>query len=156
MHATLLDSMPMAYELLVGPLAAQERNQYCAEAAVMEPLLGIPAGLLPRDSAHVDAYVHGMMDGRRLDVSQRSRRLARAILFPPGWRLLWPAFRPWQLMTIGTLPAAIRDAYGFTWTARDARALARWAAALRLLRRASPAFLREWPAARRSSRRPVL
>ena len=155
-HATLLDSMPMAYELLVGPLTAQERNQYCAEAAVMEPLLGIPAGLLPRDSTHVDAYVRGMVDDRRLEVSQRSRRLARAILFPPGWRLLWPAFRPWQLMTIGTLPPAIRDAYGFTWTAGDARALARWAAALRLLRRACPAFLREWPAARRPSLPPVL
>jgi uncharacterized protein (DUF2236 family) len=147
-HATLLESIPLVYEQLVGPLTTEERDRYCAEAAIIEPLFDIPEGLLPRDSAQLDAYVRETLHGGRIAVSGTSRALARAILFPPGWRLLWPAFRPLQLITIGLLPPAIREGYGFGWTARDARALTRWTAALRLLRRATPAFVREWPAAR--------
>ena len=32
-HATLLESVPLAYEQLVGPLTIAERDAYCAEAA---------------------------------------------------------------------------------------------------------------------------
>ena len=147
-HATLLESIPLIYAQLVRPLTSVERDRYCAEAAIMEPLLDIPAGLLPRSSAELDAYMRRMIDGGQIAVSNRSRALARALLYPRGWRLLWPAFRVLQLLSIGLLPAAVRDAYGFSWTARDARALARWTAALRLFRRVLPAFVREWPAAR--------
>jgi uncharacterized protein (DUF2236 family) len=61
-------------------------------------------------------------------------------------------FRPAQLITIGLLPAAIRDAYGFTWTPKDARALVRWTTALRVSAALMPAVVRQWPAARRQSR----
>jgi uncharacterized protein (DUF2236 family) len=90
-----------------------------------------------------------MLASGHIVVSATSRALARAILFPPRWWLMWPAFRPLQLITIGLLPPAVREGYGFRWTARDARALTRWTAALRLFHRAAPRFLREWPAARR-------
>lgn len=148
-HATLLDSMPRAYELLVGPLTAEERDQYCAESAVMEPLLDIPAGLLPRNTAQLDAYMHDMIGSGRIAVADATRALARAVLFPPRWWLFWPAFRPVQLITIGLLPPAIRQAYGFAWTPRAARALSRWTTALRWLRRLMPAVMRHWPSARR-------
>ena len=148
-HATLLESIPSTYELLVGPLTPEERDRYCAEAAIIEPLLDIPEGLLPRNSAQVDGYMREMLDGGRIEISATSRALARGILFPRGWRLMWPAFRPLQLITIGLLPPVIREAYGFRWTPRDVRALARWTVALRLLRHATPRFVREWPAARR-------
>ena len=147
-HATLLVSIPSTYELLFGRLTADERDRYCAEAAIMEPLLDIPAGLLPRSAAQLDAYFRGTLDGGRIVVSDTSRGLARAILFPPGWRLMWPAFRPFQLITIGLLPEILRERYGFTWTPRDARALRRWTAVLRLLLRVTPPILRHWPSAR--------
>jgi uncharacterized protein (DUF2236 family) len=56
---------------------------------------------------------------------------------------------PAQLITIGTLPASIRQAYGFEWRPRDARALARWTALLRTSRRLLPPPAREWRMARR-------
>jgi uncharacterized protein (DUF2236 family) len=114
----------------------------------MEPLLGMPAGWLPRSAADLDAYMREMLAGDSLAVSGTSRALARAVLYPPRWRVLWPAFRPLQLITIGSLPPAIREAYGFEWRTRDERALARWTAALRLLLRVLPAIARHWPAAR--------
>lgn len=151
-HATLLDSIPRVYERLVGPLSASERDRFCAEAAIMEPLLGMPAGWLPRDTAELEAYMRDMFTSGSLAVTDTSRSLARAVLYPPQWRIAWPAFRPVQLLTIGLLPPAIREAYGFEWRARDARALARWVAVLRTARRVLPRVAREWPIARRCGR----
>lgn len=150
-HATLVDSIPRAYAHLVGPLAKEELDRYCAEAAVMEPLLDIPTGTLPRTSTDLDTYMCETFASHRLVVTEGSRALARAVLFPPGWRLFWPAFRPVQLITIGLLPEAVRQAYGFGWTPKDARALARWTTGLRVVGRLLPSRLREWPCARRDA-----
>lgn len=147
-HATLLESIPLVYEMLVGPLTLRERDRYCTEAAIMEPLLGIPAGRLPRDAAALDIDMRDMLDGGTLAVTDASRKLARTILFPAKWYFLWPLFRPMQLITIGSLPPSIRQAYGFAWSARDARALKRWTAAIRTLLRFLPSFARVWPMAR--------
>lgn len=149
-HATLLDSIPATYALLVAPLTTEERDRYCVESAIMEPLLDIPDGMLPRDVAQLQGYMQGMLDSGRIAVSATSRELAQALLYPRGWRLLWPAFRALQLITIGLLPAELRRAYGFRWTRREERALARWTTALRLMLRVLPAVVREWPAARRT------
>jgi uncharacterized protein (DUF2236 family) len=148
-HATLLDSIPLTYELLVGPLTRAERDRYCTEAAIMEPLLGMPAGLLPRDSAQLEAYMREMLAGGSLVVTDTSRALARAVLYPPRWYTVWPAFRAFQVLTIGRLPPSIREAYGFEWGTREERAFARWTAALRTSLRLLPPLAREWPAARR-------
>lgn len=147
-HATLLDSIPLTYEQLVGPLSARERDQYCVEAAIMEPLLGIPDGWLPRSAVELNTYMRDTLDSGTLVVTETSRALAHALLYPPKWQLMWPAFRVMQLMTIGSLPPAIRDAYGFAWHPRDARALARWTMVLRASLRVLPPLAREWPIAR--------
>ena len=148
-HATLLDSMPRIYQLLVAPLSDRDRDQYCSESAMMESLLGMPDGWLPRDSAHVDAYVQDMLSSGRLVVTDTARALAHALLYPPQWYVVWPAFRAMQVLTIGLLPPSIRDAYGFQWRPRDQRAFNRWTMLLRTLRRLLPPIAREWPIARR-------
>jgi uncharacterized protein (DUF2236 family) len=148
-HATVVESTLITYELLVGPLARQERDRYCAEAAVMERLLGLPEAWLPRDSAQLEGYMREMLTGGSLVVTADSRALAREVLYPPTWRLAWPAFRAVHLLTIGSLPAAIRQAYGFDWQARDERSFARWMTAIRTTRRMLPPIAREWPMARR-------
>ena len=151
-HATLLESIHLSYERLVGPLTLSERDQYCAEASIMEALMGMPAGWLPRSAAQLDIYMRDMMEGGRIVVTDTSRSLARAMLYPRKWQAAWPAFRAIQLLTIGSLPPSIRQAYGFEWGARDARALARWTTMLRASRRLLPPIAREWPMARRRDR----
>jgi len=148
-HATMLESVPLTYELLVGPLTPAERDQYCFESGIMEPLLGMPAGWLPRDAAQLDTYMRYMLEDGRIVVTETSRALARAVLYPPRWYLVWPAFRAMQLLTIGTLPPSIREAYGFPWRPKDERALARWTTLVRAGLRLLPPFAREWPASRR-------
>jgi uncharacterized protein (DUF2236 family) len=147
-HATLLESVPLAYERIVGPLGARERDQYCAEAAIMEPLMGMPAGSLPCTWPALDHYMRGMLAGDQLVVTDTSRALARSVLYPPNWRVAWPAFRAMQLLTIGSLPVRLREAYGFEWHSRDERALARWTSAIRVVLRLMPSVAREWPISR--------
>lgn len=148
-HVTLIDSILLAYEQLVGPLTAAERDQYCLEATIMEPLLGMPDGWLPRTAAQLDAGMHTTLEGGTIVITDMSRALARAVLFPVRWRVAWPVFRGLQVLTIGWVPASIRTAYGFEWSGRDARAFARWTSALRTAVRMLPPCAREWPMARR-------
>ncbi|MEO6238097.1 MAG: oxygenase MpaB family protein, partial [Vicinamibacterales bacterium] len=147
-HATLLESIPLTYELLVGPLTLRQRDRYCIEGAIMEPLLGMPAGWLPRDSTELDVYMREMLAGGTIVVTATSRALARAVLYPPKWQLAYPAFRTMQLLTIGSLPPSIRQAYGFEWRDREVRAFARWTSLLRTSLRLLPPLAREWPIAR--------
>ena len=151
-HATLLESIPLTYELLVGPMTVHERDQYCSEATIMEPLLGMPAGWLPKDSAQLDTYMREMLASGSIGVTDTSRALARAVLYPPQWYVAWPLFRATQLLTIGLLPPSIRQAYGFEWYAREARAFTRWTSLLRTSLRWLPPLAREWPMARSTCR----
>ena len=152
-HATLVDSQLRTYALFVGPLARDDEDRYCAEAARVGPLLGVSAGELPDTRDRLDGYLDRMRQEDRLAVGAGARRLAATLLAPPGRRWVAPALWLGRLTTVGLLPAPIRDAYGFPWHARDARCLRSAAALLRAARRVTPPLLREWPAARWSHRR---
>lgn len=147
-HATLLESVPLAYERIIGPLTARERDHYCVESAIMEPLMGMPVHSLPRCAGQLDSYMREMLASDQLTVTDTSRALARAVLYPPKWPVAWPAFRAMQLLTIGSLPPSMRQAYGFMWDSRDERALARWTATIRHVLRLMPSVAREWPISR--------
>lgn len=151
-HATLLESIPLVYERFVGPLSREDRDRYCMEAALMEPLLDIPSGTLPRDTATLARSMRGRLESGEIAVSATARALGRDVLYPRFSTLAWPAVRPVRLFTIGTLPPSLRDQYGFGWTPRDARALARWERGLRRAVRAMPGVARYWPTARRLTR----
>ena len=147
-HSTLIDSQLRTYALFVGPLTADEKDRYCAEAAQIGPLLGVPAEALPGTTAGLDRYLKEMEGEGRLAVGEQARDLAAALLAPPGGGWVAPALWLGRLTTVGLLPAPIRVRYGFAWRARDMRRLRSAAAVLRAVRRALPAVLREWPAAR--------
>lgn len=149
-HATLVDSQLRTYALFVGPLAPADEDRYCAEAAQTGPLLGVPAGTLPDTRDRLDRYLDGMQRNDRLAVGACARRVAEALLAPPGGRWAAPALWLGRLTTVGLLPPPLRDAYGFRWRPQDARRLRSAAAVLRAARRVVPPPLREWPAARRA------
>lgn len=148
-HATLVESLPLAYERFVGPLTDEEKDSYCAEAAAFAPAFGIPPDMPPRSQSDLDAYMKMMLAGGELRVTPPARDLARALLSPP-----WPAaplFYLPRLATVGLLPASIREGYGFRWDARQEKRLHRTAAVVRSVRPFVPAVFREWPAARRAA-----
>ncbi len=151
-HATLLDMLPRAYEMFVGPLTAAEKDHYCAEATRMGPLLGIPDNLLPHSYAELRRYFDAMITSGTIAVGPAAGELARAIVAPtvPRWApLVAPLSR---LTTVGLLPPAIRAAYGFRWTRRDERVLRAFAAVARLVIPRLPVLLHHWPTARAARR----
>lgn len=148
-HATLVDSSLLAYELYVGPLTPEERDRYCAEASGIEPLLRIPAGFLPRSTAELHRYLARTLASGEIAVTDTARSLAREIVSPQVPRVLQPLVALARLPTIGLLPPLLREAYGFRWDARQEAALQHSARLTRALLPLAPPPLRYWPAARR-------
>ena len=150
-HATLIDSQLLAYELFVGSLTADEKDQYCAEATAIGPLLGAPADSFPATTSALERYMQGMLVSDAIAVTPTARELAEVLLSPPGAILTGPLMGLARVTTIGLLPPAIREAYGFTWSRRRERVRRGTATLLRRVRAALPPLVREWPAAREVS-----
>lgn len=147
-HATLIDTMLVSYELLVGPLTPGARDRYCAEARGIGPLLGVPASRLPADEADLRAAMTSAAERGDLVVTPAARELAHALLFP-SWRALpEPARTFGRWMTVGLLPPAIREAYGLPWGSRQERRFRASVRIVRGLRACLPSRVRDWPDAR--------
>lgn len=149
-HATLLDMNLRVYERLVGPLSVEEKDRYCAEATAIEVPLGIPAGRLPRCWEELGRYMEAMLASGTIAVTDQARMLAREVLHPPAPRLAAPALALVRLQTVGLLPAAIREGYGFPWSARREQLLGVSTGLARTLLRVAPPIVRHWPGARRA------
>jgi uncharacterized protein (DUF2236 family) len=147
-EATLLDSMPFAYQQLVAPLAPADLDAYCSEASAASERLRIPAGLVPSSRAALDAYFQRVIDSNALVVTSHARELAREVIAPPGATALWPASTVARLASVGWLPPRIRAAYGFSWAPRDQARLTAWCRRIRAARRLVPDRWARWSAAR--------
>src|SRR5690606_30017022 len=135
-HATMLESVPLFYELLVAPLTAEERDAYCRESASAAVALGARESEVPQSWAHLQTYMANMYASGHIAVGAQARALADAILSPPFGLLAAPGTCMNRLLTRGTLPDDIRRQYGLGWNAREERRLARLVTMLRTLRRA--------------------
>ena len=146
-HGTLLESIPMVYERVVGPLSAGERDDYCRESAPVVRALGVQ-GDVPESWEALRAYMSAMYAGGTVVVGDAARALAPAVLAPPFAWLVAPVARVNRLFAVGLLPPAIRAQYGFAWRARDEAALERWTRILRRVRAHAPKSLAFWADAR--------
>ena len=151
-HGTLLESVPLVYERLVSPLSAAERDQYCLDAEPIARELGAHPAAIPRSWSAMQQYLQDTYASGAIAVGPDARGLAEAVLHSPFLRVVPPLAALNRAMTIGLLPDRLRQAYGFTWTERDERALAAWSGRLRRLRRVLPDRLALWPEARRAER----
>jgi uncharacterized protein (DUF2236 family) len=152
-HLTLVDSFLLTYERCVHALSAAERDAYCAESAEIEPVLRIEAGTLPRTASALRSALAERMASGEIVVTETARALARGVLHPPMSAPAWPALAVMRLVTVGLLPPALREQYGFAWNARRAAALGVTTAAIRRLLPLAPPVVRHWPAAREAARR---
>ena len=152
-YATLVDTALAVYERFVGPLAAGERAAYYEESKVGARLFGIPEPLIPPTLERFEEYVDGMIRGEVLAVGATAREIAASILRPPVPLALAPAFRAGGFLAVGLLPPALRERFGFAWSAGQERALRALAAATRVGLPFLPGCVRLMPHARRAARR---
>jgi uncharacterized protein (DUF2236 family) len=136
--ATLIDTSLVVHQRFLGPLPADEAEAYYADMCRLGLLLGIPAGVWPRDLAAFRLYFHETLAS--LQVSDAARGIARDLLklTPAGW----PAIAPLRLLTAGLLPETLRQQYGLGWGSRRETALHGFQAVSRALLPLLPRRLR--------------
>jgi uncharacterized protein (DUF2236 family) len=146
-HATLLDSHLEIMEQVLRPFTADERDRYCREAAPFAVVLGASRDRVPLTWAGLRDFMAAEIASGRVAVGADARALAPAVLRPAFGRLVWPLQYVGELVTVGSLPAAIREGYGFPWDAARERRRRRALALARRLRAATPDVLARWPEA---------
>jgi uncharacterized protein (DUF2236 family) len=147
-HATLLDSIPLAFEQLVRPLAPEERDAYCEQTAWVAVELGARTLDVPRSWAALQDYLDVMEASGVIVVSPAAKTLADAVLASPLPFIGEPAAMVNRLLTKGWLPPRLRAAYGWTWDASSARQVQRVSRVIRQIRRVTPDRLARWRGAR--------
>ena len=154
-HTTLLESIPLAYALLVRPLSGAELDAYCDEAAAIAIDLGARPHEVPRTWEDNAACMARVYASGAIAVGAQARQLAELVMSPPYGSLVAPATWTNRLVTIGLLPEVIRQQFGFVWNERQENRLRRTAELVRLVRRVTPRALALWPDAKHvSSERP--
>jgi len=151
-HATLMDSHVRALEPVLGPFTPDDLDVYCCETAPFAVALGAAERGVPRTWRRLQDYMTEEIESGRVAVGTDARGLAPAILRPAIGRVAWPLPAVGELVTVGLLPRAIRDGYGFPWDATRERRMRRALAMVRALRARTPDGIARWPEARRGDR----
>ena len=144
-HATLMDTALVTYETFVQPLLPREREDFYQEFKILGELLGIPRDRFPETLRDFDGYVDAMISGGPVRVDERARDLARLVLRPRLRLLPGPAMIPFEVVTAGLLPPALRLQYGLSWGPGQQRAFRLAMRTVPRLVALTPPVLRVWP-----------
>lgn len=127
-YATLVESAVIAYEAVLPPLTAAERERYYAESRTLSGLFGIPQEALPQNWDEFAAYNRAMHASDELGASDGARAIARSLLsgagswiHPPHW---------YRALTTAWMPPRFRGEFALPYEDVDQRAARR---ALRVL-----------------------
>jgi len=126
-YATLIESAVVAYECVLPPLNAKERERYYAESKVLAGLFGLPPGALPEDWSGFEAYVAEIFTSNALGVSERARSMAQQLLTGAGSRVHVPLW--YRALTAEWLPGRFREEFKLNFgrdEERSAQRARRW------------------------------
>lgn len=123
-HATLVETALGCYEDFAGRLSPSAAETYYREMMAVAELFGVPRSTQPPTLAEFRSYFDSTVAG--LEVTDVGRDLASFIVDPLlPLRLdvpFSPLLRLQRRMTLGRLPASLREQFGFAWTSADQRA----------------------------------
>jgi uncharacterized protein (DUF2236 family) len=139
-HATLIETALLAYELVLPPLTAEQRERYYGEARLFAALFGIPNDCLPQDWAAFSAYGAAMAQSDTLFVTDAARIMARRLIAGADTWLPVPA--AYRSLTAALLPPRLREAFGLRCGAAEERVVRRLIARIRRVYPFLPARLR--------------
>ena len=145
--ATLLDSAVMAYELFVGPLTAEEKEQHYQQAKRFGLFFGIPREFYPDNWADFQKWWQQTLDSDTLTVTNTARDIYRGLLTGTWFTRLLSPFN--YALAAMLLPDRLLNCYGLkrnVWARFTFHTIV-WST--RLLVRLTPVRLRGLPAARR-------
>ncbi|HEY3084027.1 MAG TPA: oxygenase MpaB family protein [Candidatus Dormibacteraeota bacterium] len=143
-HATLVDSALVTYETFVKRLTTHEREDFYQESKLLGELLGIPRERFPHSLRDFDDYRESMLAGP-VTVSPLALELGALVLRPKLRLLPGPAMIPFEIVTAGLMPPALREEYGLAWGQAQQRLFRLLVMAVPRLVAVTPPVLRVWP-----------
>jgi uncharacterized protein (DUF2236 family) len=144
-HATLVDTALVTYETFVQPLTQHDREEFYQQMKLLGEVLGVPRDRFPTGLADFDAYMESMINNGPVQVDARAYELSRDIRRPRVRVVPGLAMVPFDVVTAGLLPAALREQFRLPWGRGQRRA---YRFALKTLPRVvalTPPLLRVWP-----------
>ncbi len=114
--AALADSALVVYERYVASLSAVQRDAYWQDYRVVGGLFGLADSEMPATIADFDAYMHDMLRGGDLYVTEAARELAiQIVMRPPVPLHRRPVLELVNFITVGLLPTSLRRQYRLSW-----------------------------------------
>lgn len=147
-HATLVDTLLLTYNLFIDPLSREEENQYYQESKSVAHLLSLLPTDMPNTIEDLHRYIHDMVYSNRLAATPQARELARQVLFPPTPAFLRPLLHLNLQLTNALLPQPIREIYGLEWSTCRQRIFDLSARSTRMVLPRLPMGMRELPITR--------
>jgi uncharacterized protein (DUF2236 family) len=139
-YATLIESAVLAYECILPPLTATEREAYYAETKTFAALCGIPSEALPADWAAFELYNQAMHTSDALGANALSRELAHKVLHGAGSSVPVPAW--YRALTARWMPERLRTEFALDYAEPEQAAATRALRWLPRIYRTLPAPLR--------------
>lgn len=139
--ATMIESGLLAFDLLLDPLPAAERERFYQDMRLLGLVLGLGDADMPATLVEFNRYFDRMLAGDELEVCSVALELSD-FLFNKGWSMgqldeVWAA---------GLLPGRFREAYRLPWTAPRRFLFERLRGQLRRTLKRLPEALRYVPA----------
>jgi uncharacterized protein (DUF2236 family) len=147
-HATLLESVLLAYDALVEPIGIGDRDEYCHEASGVAIELGARPDDVPLDWRALERYLTDVRQSGAIVVGSDARAVATVLLRGRFSMLLGPVAWANRTLTAGWLPPDLRAQYGFEWSDVHDRRFSQVVAMVRSARRVLPDAIALWPEAR--------
>jgi len=114
--ASLVDSALVVYERYVSSLSRVEREAYWQDYRVIGGLFGLKDSEMPATIDDFDAYMHDMLAGCDLYVTEAARELAiQIVMRPPVPLHRRPILELVNFITVGLLPSELRRQYRLSW-----------------------------------------
>jgi uncharacterized protein (DUF2236 family) len=143
-HATLVDTTLLVYDSYVERLTIAERRRYYEEQKRLAEAYGIPRPRQPETYRDFNEYVAAMLESDALAVTPTLDGVVATVLRPPVPFAARPLADALGGVTIGMLPARLREELGLAWGPNRERALSVSRALLRRSLPLLPGFLREF------------
>jgi uncharacterized protein (DUF2236 family) len=143
-HATLWETQILMYELFVGKLSDQQKQQYYQETKLFAYMFGVPEDILPPNWHEFLEYNQKIWESDILHVNAATLELF-GFLFKPQHPALTAPMNWMSLVTAATLPEPLREAFGIAYTEKDKKKFERNVKIISRLEPITPKILRYGP-----------
>ncbi len=143
-HATLWETQMLMYELFVGKLSNEEKEQYYQETKLFAYMFGIPEDIIPPNWNEFLEYNQTIWDSDILHVNEATLELF-GYLFDPIHPSVAAPMNWISLVTAATLPPKVREAFQIEYGAKEEKRFKRNLKVVSSLESLSPKILRYGP-----------